>query len=103
MRRTLIGAVAAVFAGTVLIAAQDPVGQKDDTKAQASVTQEKDKAVTYTGCLEAGATPGSYVLSNATEVQGQHGRQQRAAVDDAARDTADGRQPAESEPAEHGR
>ena len=69
MRRTLIGAVAAVFAGTVLIAAQDPAGQKDETKAQASVTQEKDKAVTYTGCLEAGATPGSFVLSNATEVK----------------------------------
>lgn len=68
MRRILIGTLAAVFVvGTALIAAQDPADQQ---KAQPSVSQqEKEKAVTYTGCLEAGATPGTFVLSNATEAK----------------------------------
>jgi len=62
MKRTLIGTLAAVFVGTALIAAQD------DQRSPSASQTDKDKTVTYTGCLEAGTTPGTYVLSNATEI-----------------------------------
>jgi hypothetical protein len=67
MKRILIGTMAAVFAGATLIAAQEPADQKDGRPSVSQ--QDKDKSVTYTGCLEAGATPGTFVLSNATEVK----------------------------------
>jgi hypothetical protein len=66
MKRTVIGTLAAVFVGTALIAAQDAQRNPSATSSQ----QDKDKTVTYTGCLEAGSTPGTFVLSNATEVVG---------------------------------
>jgi hypothetical protein len=52
--------------GVALVAAQDPQTPPRSSADQKATT---DKSVTYTGCLEAGAAPGTYMLSNATEVK----------------------------------
>jgi hypothetical protein len=66
MNRTLLGTLAAVTLGVALVAAQDPQTPASRSADQKATT---DKAVTYAGCLEAGAAPGTYMLSNATEVK----------------------------------
>src|SRR5262249_17834988 len=71
MRRTAIGTFVALMAGAVMVVAQDAPQQGNapppSSAAQKSTTV--DKSVTYTGCLESGAAPGSYVLNNAKEVK----------------------------------
>ena len=67
MKRTLIGTLAAAFVSTTLIAAQDPQPQ-DQQRSSPPAAAQQEKTVTYSGCLEAGPTAGTYVLSNATEV-----------------------------------
>jgi len=72
MRRTAIGTLMALMAGAVMVVAQD-APQQGNAQPPSSAAQKSsstvDKSVTYTGCLESGAAPGSYVLNNATEVK----------------------------------
>jgi len=71
MKRTWIGIFAAVVTAGTLLAAQEAAqnAKGDDQKNQPAATTTVDQTVTYTGCLEAGPAPGTYVLSNATEVK----------------------------------
>jgi hypothetical protein len=71
MRRTAIGTFVALMAGAVIVVAQDAPQQGNapaSSPAQKS-SSTTEKSVTYTGCLESGAAPGTYMLSNATEVK----------------------------------
>ena len=80
MKRTLTGTALAVFASVALAAAQaqspnpsdpppspaaPPSAQSPASQSQSS-SRGNDQTMTWTGCLETGTTPGTYVLSNAS-------------------------------------
>jgi hypothetical protein len=71
MRRTAIGTFVALMAGAALVLAQDapPQGNAPAPSAAQKSSASADKTVTYTGCLESGSAPGTYMLSNAAEVK----------------------------------
>jgi hypothetical protein len=61
-----MGAVLAVFTASGLTLAQKAA---DDVRKPPLENPVNDKAVTYTGCLVHGITPGTFVLNDASEVR----------------------------------
>ncbi len=76
MKRTLIGTALAVLASAALAAAQaqapnpsDPPSSPQPPASQSpapAASAQTPASQTWTGCLEQGTTPGTYVLSNAS-------------------------------------
>jgi glycosyltransferase involved in cell wall biosynthesis len=66
LMRTMLGAVAVMTAVSSLSFAQKPPSEVQKPALQ---NPAGDKAVTYTGCLVAGTTPGAFVLNDGSEVR----------------------------------
>ena len=75
MTRTILGTLVAVFAGAAMVAAQgqppsssspSPSSQSPSSQSSQS-SASSQRSQTFTGCLEEGATPGTYVLSNVSD------------------------------------
>ncbi len=75
MKRTLIGTALAVLASAALVAAQGQAPNPSDPPSapprppaaqSPAPSAQTPESQTWTGCLEAGTTPGTYVLSSAS-------------------------------------
>ena len=69
MTRTILGTLVAVVAGAAMVAAQgqEPASSRPSSSQSSQQSAASEQGKTYTGCLEEGTTPGTYVLNNASE------------------------------------
>lgn len=70
MTRTMTGIAIGLLAAGTFVAAQVPQQGGQPASQGQSQSGQAGQTVTYTGCVEAGSTPNSYILTNVTQSGG---------------------------------